>query len=75
MIRNRCNMFWADGGIHTKKRRENLCIMRFAHDAVFPPFLEWITPSTQKILQWFLNLWFEIDYFYKLCIVDVKKQF
>ena len=26
----------------------NLCIMRFAHDAVFPPFLEWIPPSIQK---------------------------
>ena len=32
-----------------QKRRENLCIMRCcAHDAVFPPFLEWINPSTQK---------------------------
>ena len=30
-------------------------LMHHAHDAVFPPFLEWITPSTQKILQWFLK--------------------
>ena len=54
MIRNRCNIFWADGGIHTKnegKTYASCASLRFAHDAVFPPFLEWITPSTQKILQ------------------------
>ena len=28
---------------------------RFAHDAVFPQFLEWIPASTQKILQLFFN--------------------
>ena len=55
MIRNRCNIFLGWWRYPHQKRRENLCIMRFAHEAVFPPFLECITPSTQKILQWFLN--------------------
>ena len=30
-------------------------VKRLTHDAVFPPFLEWIPPSTQKILQWFFK--------------------
>ena len=55
MISIHCNIFGVDGGIHTKNWRENLRIMHFAHHAVFPPFLGWITPLTQKILQRFLK--------------------
>ena len=44
MIWNRCNIFRFDGGIHTKDKGKT-CIMLHA---VFPPFLEWIPPSTLK---------------------------
>ena len=36
MIRNRCNIFCVDTGIHPKNEGKNLCIMHFAHDADFP---------------------------------------
>ena len=39
-----------------QKWRENLCIMGFVLDAVFPPFLEWISQSAEKILHQFLML-------------------
>ena len=54
MIRNRCNIFWADGGIHTKNGGKTYasCASRMMQ---FPPFLEWITPSTQKYYNDSLN--------------------
>ena len=51
-LSNHCNIFWVDGGIHTKNRGNIMHEASFAHDAqVFPPFLVWIPSSTQKILQ------------------------
>ena len=35
MIRNRRNIFWNDGGIHTKNGGKTIAFP-------FPPFLEWI---------------------------------
>ena len=45
MIGNQWNIFCVDGGTHT---------IHMVHDAVFPPFLEWIPLLTQKNITTFL---------------------
>ena len=49
MISIHRNIFGVDGGIHTKIGGKTYALCAF--DAVFPPFLEWIPPSTHKILR------------------------
>ena len=52
LLRNHCNIFLGWWSYPLQKRREN-CMMH-----VFPPFLVWIPPSAQKILQRFLIILF-----------------
>ena len=54
MISNNCNDFSVDGDI-PRKIDDTHHIMRYAHDAVYRPFCRGIPPSTEKLLQSFLN--------------------
>ena len=53
-LRNHCNIFWVDGGIHPKNggKTASSCAQ------VFPPFMVWMPPSTQKCYNDSLSFYF-----------------